>query len=256
MQINPHYAPACNNLAEVFRKQGRDDDAIAEYERALRLDPLSVETHCSLGVMLAGRGRLDEAVEQYQQALKVNDQDTATHYYLALALVKRGQLDAAVRHFRRAAELDPGFAENYDRLGRALEAQGHPREAAATYRQALAVRRDSLSATNDLAWLLATSPDASLRNATEALRLAAKANELSAGRRADVLDTLAAAQAEAGQFAEAVATAQKALELAKRKHQSALAELVEKRIALYEAKTPLCRLDPSSDSRRQWRPEQ
>jgi tetratricopeptide (TPR) repeat protein len=253
LQIDPHYAPALNNLADVFREQGRDDDAITQYEQALRLDPSLVPAHCSLGTILARRGRIDEAVEHYEQALKVNAEDAPTHYYLALALVKRGRLEAAVTHFRRTAELDPGFAENYDELGRVLEAQGRTDQAAAAYRQALAAHRDSLHALNDLAWLLATSPNPSLHNPPEAVELARRANDLSAGRRPEVLDTLAAAFAEAGRFGEAVATGQKALELARQKGPAALAGLLQARIALYQARGRISQARPSDDLRRPWR---
>ena len=58
-------------MAHLLRQQGRDDDAIAQYEQVLRLDPTCVEARCSLGTVLARRGRIDEAIEQYRRALTV-----------------------------------------------------------------------------------------------------------------------------------------------------------------------------------------
>ncbi len=83
-----------------------------------------------------------------------------------------------------------------------------------------------------------TCPEASLRNGGEAIEHARRAERLSGGQRVDVLDTLAAAQAEAGRFPEALATARKALELARQQHNQALADTLRTRIALYEAGKP------------------
>ena len=91
---------------------------------------------------------------------------------------------------------------------------------------------------NDTAWILATSPEASLRNGVEAVELAQRAVELSGGQEPAILDTLAAAYAEAGRFAEAVQTAQKAAKLATQQNKQALAESIKARIRLYEAETP------------------
>ncbi len=89
-----------------------------------------------------------------------------------------------------------------------------------------------------LAWLRATCSDPSLRNGAEAVELAQRANQLSGGQRPEMLDTLAAAYAEAEWFPEAVATARKALELARQQNNPALAEAVQERITKYEAGRP------------------
>ena len=91
---------------------------------------------------------------------------------------------------------------------------------------------------NNTAWVLATNPNASVRNGTEAVELAERALKLSGGNEPAILGTLAAAYAEAGRFAEALATAHKALELAKRRNNQALADILRARIALYEAGKP------------------
>ena len=93
-------------------------------------------------------------------------------------------------------------------------------------------------------------------SAAEAIRLARRADELSAHRRPDVLDTLAAAYAEAGQFGEALAAARRALNLAQQQHQPSLAGILQKRIKLYEVGVALRLAEPSSHLGRQWRPEQ
>ncbi len=95
------------------------------------------------------------------------------------------------------------------------------------------------SAHNHLAWLLATCPEASLRNGAEAIEHAQRADHLCGGTRPDVLDSLAAGYAEAGWFPEALAAARKAVQLATKQDQPTLAEGLRARIALYEKRQAL-----------------
>jgi tetratricopeptide (TPR) repeat protein len=69
LQLRPDYADALNNLGFALAKQGRWDEAIQHYERTLQLRPDYAEAHCNLGIALAKQGRWDEAITQLQQAL-------------------------------------------------------------------------------------------------------------------------------------------------------------------------------------------
>jgi protein O-mannosyl-transferase len=91
---------------------------------------------------------------------------------------------------------------------------------------------------NELAWVLATCKDASLRNGAEAVALAEHAVELSRNHRPAILGTLAAAYAEAGRFDDAVATATRALRLALAQNKTVLAHRLRARIKLYQAGLP------------------
>jgi tetratricopeptide (TPR) repeat protein len=104
---------------------------------------------------------------------------------------------------------------------------------------------------NNLAWVFATSPDASVRDASQAVRLAEQALRVSGGRIPIVLRTLAAAYAESGRFAEAVDTAQRGLELAEAQGNSGLAAELRGTIALYQAGTPLRDPTLANDSKSQ-----
>jgi hypothetical protein len=70
----------------------------------------------------------------------------------------------------------------------------------AHFREAIGIDPKFAQAQSNLAWLLATSPEATVRNGAEALKLAAKAVDLSQGKDASMLDALAAAYAETGRF--------------------------------------------------------
>ena len=86
--------------------------------------------------------------------------------------------------------------------------------------------------------MLATNPNASVRNGSEAVELAQRALKLSGGNEPAILGTLAAAYAEAGRFAEAVRTAEQAVQLAAAKGDRALAEQIRTRLELYRNGKP------------------
>jgi Flp pilus assembly protein TadD len=112
------------------------------------------------------------------------------------------------------------------------------REAAAQYEASLKFEPHNPSTCNNLAMLLATGPDASLRNGGRAVELAQHANQLTGGRNPLVLGTLAAAYAETGRFAEASATARTALGLASRRPNRQLAEALQAQLRRYESGLP------------------
>jgi Tfp pilus assembly protein PilF/uncharacterized membrane protein YhaH (DUF805 family) len=197
-------APAHINLGNAFTDQGRLDEAIVQYRRALRISPGYAEAHYNLGNTFAAQDRLDTAIAEYRQAIEINPRHAFAHANMAAILARQGRFAEAAAHFREALQL----------------------------------QFDHSDVNNNLAWLRATCPEAGLRNAAEAVTLAERANRLSGYRRADYLDTLAAAYAEAGRFPEALETACRAAELAEQQHQPALADALRPRIALYRAKKP------------------
>ena len=124
-------------------------------------------------------------------------------------------------------------------MGFALLKEGRPGEAIAHWEHAVANDSDFVPALNNLAWVLATFPDASIRNGDKALRLADRANQLSRSKDPGVLRTLAAAYAENGRFTEATATAESGLQLANTQGDPALAKILESDRAHYRANAPV-----------------
>jgi tetratricopeptide (TPR) repeat protein len=112
------------------------------------------------------------------------------------------------------------------------------RDAIAEYEHATRIAPDDPIAGNHLAWLLATSFDASIRDGNRAMELAKHAVQLSRGKDPNYLRTLAAAFAEKGRFAEAKETARQALQTAERQSNSTLANALQDEIALYELRLP------------------
>ena len=186
--------------------RGQLDAAVAEYQQALEIQPNEAGFHYNFGLALAGLGQLDAAMAQYRKAVELKPGHAEAHYRLGMALMGRGQLDAAVAQFEKALQYRPDYVDAHGNLGLALDRLGRADEAIAHYQQALKINPREASPYNCLAWIRATHLDPKFRDGPQAVTLARQAVALSPGD-PGVLDTLAAAYAEAKRFPEAVATA-------------------------------------------------
>ena len=238
LAINPADAEAHNNIGATLFQAGRVDDAIAHYQEALAVRPDYAEASCNLADALLSKGDMDGAITHYRTCVAVLPNHTDAQYNLASALLRKGRFDEAIIHYEKALELLPGNADAHANLGSALLAKGRIAEAIGQYKEALTLSPENVAAQSNLAWLLATSPDPSLRNGPEAVLLAEQASRSSGGKRPLVLRILAAAYAEAGRFSEARATAHEALQAADDQGNSALSDFLRKEIALYESGQP------------------
>jgi len=238
--INPADAEAQNNLGVTLFGMGRVDDAIRHYQQALDIRPQYAEASCNLANALTAKDDLDAAIVRYRACLAVMPDQEEAQYNLASALLRKGRMDEAIVEFQRVLQIHPESADARANLGIAWLANGRPQDAVAEYRRALQESPENLAALSNLAWLLATAPDPVLRNGSEAVQLAERAE--SASSRSDkhpaVLRILAAAYAEAGQFAEAKETAQHALEEANIQGNTTLSNALRDEIALYELSLP------------------
>jgi len=235
---DPTFAEAHSNLGFLLAKEGRTAEAIAEYRKAIELNPKRAEFYNNLGNLLATSGRNAEAIEQFRKALEVEQKNAKVRLNLANVLTSQGQWDEAIEQYQQALNQMPDSIHAHYQLGILLQGRGRFAEAVAQFQRILALDPRHVPAQNNLAWLLATCPDAKLRNGTNAVELAQQAERLSGGRSPEILDTLAAAYAEAGQFDRAVETAKRALNIFAGQGNRALAAAVQVRLKLYEAGFP------------------
>lgn len=189
----------------------RDTETLWKY--TLSVTPESDVAHTGLGGILFTQGKLDEAIEHYQRALQVRDGNVAAHYGLAKALASKQRTDEAIVHFQKALSIQPDYIAASNDLGVMFASKGEISNAINAWRQTLSFDPDNADAENNIAWVLATSADADLRDGNQAVALAQRAIR-SGGENPYALRTLAAAQAETGQFAAAVATAERGRVLA------------------------------------------
>jgi len=239
LRIHPDQAEAHYNLGVALAQQGRAQEAIAEYREALRIDPTDIFAHNNLGNALFYQGRTKDAIAEFREAVRIDPDYENAHNNLGNALCQEGLIDDAIDQYRQALRIDPAYADALFDLANALFQQGHAGEAIADAQAALELQPANPAVQNDLAWMLAAASPTSLRNGDKAVQLAIQATQASGGDNPVVLRTLAAAYAQAGQFKTAVQAAQKALQLAQADSNTALAAALSREIKLYEAERPL-----------------
>ncbi|RPJ55255.1 MAG: tetratricopeptide repeat protein [Acidobacteria bacterium] len=236
---SPRNAEALSNLGSALAQKGRIDEAIGYFEKALVVDPEHLGAHVNLAAALGQKGNVREAVPHFRKAVALKPDSAELHNTLGFALLIEQNANEAILHLRKALELAPNMVNAHENLGMALfYTQGKTAEAVGHWRQVLRLEPNHLPVLNQTAWVLATSPDRSVRNGTEAVMLAERAVQLSGGQEPAILDSLAAAYAEVGRFPLAADTARRALALAPQQGNQQLVEGLNARIALYQAKKP------------------
>lgn len=272
VQIQPGYWYGQLTLGAALVGVQRPAEAIPYLEAALRLHPNSPEGRTALGGALAAQGRLPEAASQFRQAIDLDPASVRAHYGLARTLELQGKVAEALEEDRKTVHLDPYHADAQERLsqgllaaGRAAEAltqadqalrfspnsellhfarartlvaAGRRTEAKDELRAALRLAPDLAPAATLLVAMLATSADSSPSEGEEALELAGKLTEQSGGRDPNMLDLRAAAEAQVGQYAEAVQTAELAIRLADAAGQKAVSRVIASRLAFYKVRRP------------------
>jgi tetratricopeptide (TPR) repeat protein len=154
-------------------------------------------------------------------------------------LFAEGHTDEAIADWERTLQIQPNDADAHTSLGNALLKRGSPQEAIGHYEKALSLAPDDPHSRNNLAWVLATAPDASIRDGARAVGLAQEAVQLSSGRDPLFLRTLAAAYAESGRFAEALTVAQQAIVMANMQGKTDVVNRVKEDLLLYRGHVPL-----------------
>jgi protein O-mannosyl-transferase len=243
---------AHNNLGLAYEQVGRIDDAIQQYDEALKVESGKAEarydlskalTETNLGNALTRKNRIDEALSHYEKAVALRPDYADAHFNFGHALLRRGQLDDAIAEWQKTLSIQPDDAEAHTSLANALLRKGSLREAMDHYEKAIAAPVPSIFALNNLAWILSTCPDASYRNGPRAVVLAKAAVQFSKGKVATFIRTLAAAQAETGRCNDAIESAGRAQEVARAQSDVDLASELEKDVDLYRSKSRL--RDPS-----------
>jgi Flp pilus assembly protein TadD len=238
VEINSNFAEAYNNLGLVLAKQGRLSAAIENYHKAEALNPDHPEVYNNLGNLLAGLGRNSEAIVQYEKALAIAPDNARVHYNLANILNSQGRVDEAIIHFESALPQMPDSIHARYQLALLLHGRGNDAAAITQLRAILQLDPGHTAALNNLAWILATCPDNAVRDGHEAVKLAQHAEQISGGSAPEILDTLAAAYAESGQFSEAIDAAGRALDLATRQNNKPLMDAIRAQLKFYEARSP------------------
>ena len=272
LAIFPEFAEAYSGKGRVAQDAGRLDEAVQWYRRALGIAPDYPESNFSLGLALLALKHPAEAIpclekarrsparfaqataaltlakaqighwSEAEAALKeLPESDRLTPQCQLLGAIIRagqGQPDAAFEVFTHAQPVPAGAKSLLEELAQVLGQQRRNDLVARVYAAILELTPDDVATLNNLAWVLATDPNAAVRDGPRAVRLAQRACDLTGGKVAFLLGTLAAAQAEATNFTAAVLTAEKAQSLATEAGQKETAEINGKLLELYRAGRP------------------
>ncbi|MGD9647187.1 MAG: tetratricopeptide repeat protein, partial [Pirellulales bacterium] len=237
--IHPGFAPARWELAKLLLALGREAEARAQFDAVVEIEP-DRATECEL--KYASRrwqqGRLEEATAHLNTILASEPDNAEARSTLAMIRFQQGEKDAGLEQLRELVRFHPDNPANRLQLAQVLSQLGDSAEALATYREARRVAPENLDVSNALAWELATCSNDSLRSGDDAVQLAEEVCAKSDPPQPSYLDTLAAAYAEAGRYAEAIKTADRAAKLAIAEKRFSLAVDIQERRRLYRQKRP------------------
>jgi tetratricopeptide (TPR) repeat protein len=225
---------AIHNRGVLLAQAGEFEKAFDDFNRTIELKPDFAKAYSNRGSLFVVAQNLDAAAEDFGQAIDLDPKLAVAHRGLARTYHLYGDLEEAVRCYDMCIELTQNDAYAIASRADVLTDLGSFAEAAAGYEQAIKVDSRSGQAFGGSAWLLATCPDDSVRNPKLAIERAQKALEIIGNEDAACFDTLAAAQACAGDFEAAAQSARRAIELAPDDERDAY----EQRLALYEKSQP------------------
>ena len=139
LRTQPRYSKAHDILGIIAGKQQRNDQALQEFQEAVRCDSTNADAYNDMGILYDRTGRAAEALEMYTAAARVNPRHANAQFNLGMALAKAGRLPEAGDHWRMAVGADPRNADARVNLGRLYTLQDMPDEAARELKEALRI---------------------------------------------------------------------------------------------------------------------
>jgi tetratricopeptide (TPR) repeat protein len=243
IRIDPNYPKAYYNLGITYGKLGHYQEAIEANQQVIRIDPDYAKAYNNLGAAYSKLGRWQEAIDSARRACELtHHRDAAFLSTLAMAYWSAGKNQEAVQTAEAILKIDPDVANAHGILGSVLSSEGSFKKAVFHLKRLLEIEPNNIIIKNNLAWIFAANPDPTIRNSSEAIRLAQEACTSTREMDPFFFDTLAAAYACGGRFTEAVETAQKAIGLAEAANQIETKTAIERRLNLYKQNQPYIEL--------------
>jgi tetratricopeptide (TPR) repeat protein len=243
LRSDPENVGLHDDLALLSVEAGDLEAALAEFNESLRLRPDVAAAHYNVGNALLLLQRFDEAQAHFRAAIDRNPDYTLAHqglslvhYNVGVLRQRQNQFDAALAEYREALRISPELPEAHFGTGLVQASVGHAALAVESLRRALALRPEWPAAQLELAWILATSGEDAVWNPAEAAALTARVRAGGHEQNAHTLDVLAAVEAAAGHFDEAVTIARKARLLLRADEEPVLGAEIKARLDLYVAR--------------------
>jgi tetratricopeptide (TPR) repeat protein len=160
------------NQGTLLLAQGRNEEAAAEFTKAIQFNPEDEDIHYNLAMALARQGKRDLAKQRYLEALRIYPDHAEAHNNLGNLLVTEGKFDEAIEHFKATLKITPESASANNNLGNALGRQGKTAEAITYFVQAMKLKPDYIEARFNLAnsYVLQRRFDEAIAEFSEILR--------------------------------------------------------------------------------------
>jgi tetratricopeptide (TPR) repeat protein len=225
---------AVHNRGVLRAQAGQFEKAFDDFNRTIQIKPDYAKAYANRGALFVVASDLNAALKDYGRAIELDADLAVAHRGRGRVCHLLGRLDEAIAHYDAAVQLAPD--DSYALVSRAdlLTDMGRYVDACAQYDRAIELDPQSVYAYSGSAWLLATCPDGTVRNPALAIERAKKSIQLSGKKDALNFDTLAAAQAAAGNFSAAVQTLRQAIELAEADER----DVYQERLAMYQHAQP------------------
>ncbi|MDB6124661.1 MAG: Tetratricopeptide 2 repeat protein [Pedosphaera sp.] len=165
------------------------------------------------GLIYCKKEMWSQAIVDFSEVIRVNPQDASAYQRRGMAYHQKNKYDEAISDSTVAIRLDPKMGLAYSERGYSYCYKSEFEKGIADFKEAIRVDPKNSHAYNNLAWFRATCPVASIRNGKEALEAAQEACALTRGKNATVIDTLAAAYAEVGNFNQAILSEKHAIKM-------------------------------------------
>lgn len=240
IEKNPKDEVPYINRAAVFISQGKLDLALEDYARAIELNPKKAGNYQQRAVAQKMKGNVAAALADYNKALELDPKDVASLMGRGYLWYQQEKHKQAIDDFSAVLAIDPNSAAAYNNRGFNQQLVGDAKSALADYNKALELTPEYALCLQNKAWLLATSPDDSIRNGAEAVKCALVACELNKYRIPADVKALAAAYAENQQFELAIGWQEKAIQLSSSDDRA----IEEKVLELYKDKRPYRDMPP------------
>jgi tetratricopeptide (TPR) repeat protein len=226
LKLQPGVLLTLLHRSDAYMANGQLDEALADVEIILEKQPI-VTAHRLRAEILTKLDRMDEAIEEIEQVASAMPDQADLKMQLALYYLVDKQMDNAIRVYSDVLDLQPGHFNALQARGDAYLNMGKHAEAIVDFNRALKLKPEDTTLLNNLAWVLATSPEDALRDGKRAVQLATQACELSEYKTPHILSTLAAAYAESGDFETALKWSQQSVDANDPEHREQLSKELE-----------------------------
>jgi tetratricopeptide (TPR) repeat protein len=213
IELAPDSAAAYTHRARVRAIKGDTPAALLDVERALELQPGSVQALQLHASLLGSTGKFERALADLKLLRTAMPDNPELLLQIAMLHQAAKQSQEAVATYDTLLAADPDNVAAYRGRADSYLSLGKQAEAIADYERALKHDPKNSGVLNNLAWVLATSPEEKLRDGKRAIELAQTACEVTQFKQAHILSTLAAGYAETGDFENALSWSKKAVQI-------------------------------------------